>query len=293
MIPNTAGTSPQPNRDLILTGVAGVGALIMVATLLLTVGFVLAAAALPIGVLGLLLVGVAWGAATGRIERNLGLAAVGLAAAIAGSIAIGWIFNYGLGVAFLAGGALFIGTVYELAHIHSRETIRERESRREQVREDADTLRQVDIFSELPTGELRALAQLGEHVNIQQGTRLGTEGQIGGEVFVILSGQAQLSANSSIGSVTVRVAGPGEIVPFAAMLGEGRLVTTVDAMTDMEAWRLDRSRLRELCQRNPDIGARIYGKAAEVLAERYRVTLTHLTERSEQTLREADFWVNV
>ena len=108
-----------------------------------------------------------------------------------------------------------------------------------------------------------------------------------------MEGMAQLTADSAIGDITVRVAGPGESFPLATLIGSGVLITSAKAMTDMFVFSIPTDGLRGLFSENPELGMKVYAAIAEVLGNRYGRTLAHLTTNAEQALKEADFFANV
>ncbi len=154
-------------------------------------------------------------------------------------------------------------------------------------------LREVDIFAELSDAQIDRVVSLGRRARIAAGQELGEAGQLGHSLFIIMDGNAQLSAESAIGEITVRIAGPGESFPLAALIGSGSLITSVKAMTDMEAIEIPRAALLGLFARDAEIGMRIYAAIAETLGNRYDRTLAHLTSSAERALKRADFWANV
>ena len=201
----------------------------------------------------------------------------------------------------LLGGVLLLHTFYGLAHpaeeaeaIRAGVTAAAADGReRAQAGSVEASLRDVDLFRGLSGRQMREVAELGQVRWVPQGGSLGVEGQAGSEVYVVLSGRAELTANSSVGRINVRVAGPGESFPLAALLGDGTLITSAQAMTPMEVWAVDRGRLLQHCRASPQTGAAIYAEAARILGERYRRTLWRLTRSSAQAMRDADLWVNV
>ena len=80
----------------------------------------------------------------------------------------------------------------------------------------------------------------------------------------------------------MRLAGRGEAFPIAAMVGTGYLVTSARAMTDLTAVQFDRMELTSLCERDDNIGRRVYKNLAAVLGERYHDTLSHLARSTER-----------
>ena len=154
-------------------------------------------------------------------------------------------------------------------------------------------LEHVDIFNNLSYEERYRVAALGRRLQLPAGKGLGIEGEPGYLLFAILEGQAQLSARSPVGDITVRIAGPGESLPLAGIVDEGLLVTSVVAMTDMDVLAIPCNSLMELCSVKPQIGMKLYAAIAGILAGRYRNTLRHVTVGSVKALKEADIWANV
>ncbi|MBI3744523.1 MAG: cyclic nucleotide-binding domain-containing protein [Chloroflexi bacterium] len=155
------------------------------------------------------------------------------------------------------------------------------------------SLRGVDIFSRLSERELREVALCGSFVRISEGSRFAQQGEAGGLVYAVLEGNVQLTTESDRGEITVRVAGPGESLPLATLLGQGTQITSADAMSDLAAFELPRARFFVLIGERPDIGRKVYQAIAEILAGRYRNTLTRLVGTLEDSLRRADVFANV
>jgi CRP-like cAMP-binding protein len=110
---------------------------------------------------------------------------------------------------------------------------------------------------------------------------------------MVLEGQVQLTTSSPRGEITVRIAGPGESLPLAALLGSGKLITTAYAMTDLRGMEIPRDKLRELLLQQPAIGMKVYQAMADILGGRYQNTLTRLVGTMEHALRQADVFANV
>ena len=154
-------------------------------------------------------------------------------------------------------------------------------------------LTEVDIFSDLTYEQIERVTSLGTWMTVSTGKTLGRAGDPGDQLFIIVEGQAELSASSAVGDITVRIAGPGESFPLASLIGPRKLITSATAMTDMKLLAVPSYRLLTLCSEETDIGMRIYATIADVLATRYSRTLAHLTESAERALKDADFFANV
>lgn len=148
--------------------------------------------------------------------------------------------------------------------------------------------RQVDVFSDLNTQQIERVVALGERQSVQSGDLLGTGGELGEHMFVILEGEAHLSTHSEVGEISVRIARPGEAFPLAALLGSGTLITSGEALTEMEVLAIPRSELLMLCSREPEIGMRLYASVGRLFSNRYAETLTHLTISAARELQRGD-----
>ena len=157
----------------------------------------------------------------------------------------------------------------------------------------AESLKAIDIFKGLDSDELEIIAACGESITIPEGTNLGNRGNSSDYFYAILQGNVEMSTPSSQGVLTLRVASVGESFPLACLVGNGRLVTTAHAMTEVRAIRFACDDFAHLCLVRPDIGMQVYGAIAEVLVNRYAVTADRLTVTLAKTLERSEFWVNV
>lgn len=116
------------------------------------------------------------------------------------------------------------------------------------------------------------------------------QGGRGEAVYVILKGHVELFVASPSGQLTVRIAGPGESLPLAALLEDGTLITSARAMSDVEVLVLPRFHLLNLCSERPDIGMRLFYAIADILGSRYRSTLQRLTQQMDRVFQESELW---
>ena len=154
-------------------------------------------------------------------------------------------------------------------------------------------LMNADLFRNLTEEQILSVVSLGRFLELPAGHGLGSAGGLGDEIFVITEGTAVLSAESAIGEIVVRVAGPRESFPLAALIGTGALITSASAMTEMKLLALPLDSLTALCSREPEIGMGIYAAIADAFGHRYRKTLGRLTTSAERVLRKADFFATV
>ena len=143
----------------------------------------------------------------------------------------------------------------------------------------------VDMFARLSREQISAVVALGHTVSVREGETLGAGGEEGQNLFVIQSGEAQLTAQAEIGQIAVRVAGPGESFPQAVLLGEGTLITAGSALSDMTLLQIPRAPLLDLCTQDAAVGRGIYAATAQLFANRYSRTLTQLGMSASREFR--------
>jgi CRP-like cAMP-binding protein len=154
-------------------------------------------------------------------------------------------------------------------------------------------LRNADIFNTLPDRHLNRVAFMARRIHIVEGEVLGRAGGRNDDLFIIVSGEAQLCAHSTLGDITVRIAGSGQSWPLAGLVGTGALVTSAKAMTDMDLLAIPISRFERLCAEEPEIAAVVYRNIANVFVNRYRRTLEHFSSKAKTAVAGADFLANI
>ncbi len=154
-------------------------------------------------------------------------------------------------------------------------------------------LMEADVFRGLSDEQIDKVVSMAQQIHVSAGQLLGEAGELGDHLFIIIQGEAQLSTRSGVGEITVRIAGPGQSFPIAILVGPGTLITSGQALTDMELLEISCSQLVALCSQDPEIGLRVYSNVADLFADRYRKTLNHLTVTMERALKDADFLANV
>ncbi len=144
----------------------------------------------------------------------------------------------------------------------------------------------VDMFARLSREQISAVVALGTSVSVNEGQTLGAGGEAGQNLFIIQTGEAQLTAEAEIGQIAVRVAGPGESFPQAVLLGEGTLITAGSALRDMTLLQIPRAALLDLCTQDAAIGRGIYAATAQLFGSRYSRTLTQLGMSASREMRD-------
>jgi CRP/FNR family transcriptional regulator, cyclic AMP receptor protein len=119
----------------------------------------------------------------------------------------------------------------------------------------------VPLFSALSRPELRQVVQSAEELDVDAGYELVTEGRVGREFFLILSGQAVVRR----GGRKVVTLGPGQWFGELALIDNEPRSATVVAATDMKLLLLGQAEFGGLLESIPGIAAKLLNGMAHRL----------------------------
>ncbi|MEA2011358.1 MAG: Crp/Fnr family transcriptional regulator [Actinomycetota bacterium] len=108
----------------------------------------------------------------------------------------------------------------------------------------------------LTPDDLNALSAAGTYVEKYPGTHLIKEGTDSVAAFVIRSGDVELFRSSKSGRLVVGRVGPGAVIGDIAMLRSQPYISSARAVTPVEAFRIDRSKLLPVLMEHPTIAMR-------------------------------------
>lgn len=127
----------------------------------------------------------------------------------------------------------------------------------------------MPLFAGLPPKHLKRIADLTEEVRFMEGAAVVRHGDEGDAFYVILEGEAKVSAPS--GRVVNRLR-PGEFFGEISLLDGGPRTADVVAETPLTVLALSRASLLRLVEREPAVGIRLLGHAAAMLRRLERST---------------------
>jgi CRP-like cAMP-binding protein len=116
-----------------------------------------------------------------------------------------------------------------------------------------DTLKNIELFSELSAKELRDVAKLMTPVTVKAGRDLTVEGEPGREFMIILEGTATVRRNGRV----VATLGPGDFFGEMAVVAGVPRTATVTADTDMTLEALNRREFSTLLDESPKLAKKI------------------------------------
>lgn len=115
-----------------------------------------------------------------------------------------------------------------------------------------EQLRATPLFAELDETDLARLAAMAEPMHLEPGEVLIEEGTTGDAIFVVGSGELEVTKRSSGAEVPVARVGPGAIQGEMAALEQGPRTATVRAVTSADVLRIPYTAMRELLAASPD-----------------------------------------
>jgi CRP-like cAMP-binding protein len=118
------------------------------------------------------------------------------------------------------------------------------------------------VFSALSSDELEAIASMATEVGAEAGQTLASEGDFGHALYVIESGNADVSRDGE----PVRTLGPGDVFGEVAVLASGRRTATVVATTKMTLIAIFKRDVWSLERRSPEAAERLRALVSERLA---------------------------
>ena len=115
-----------------------------------------------------------------------------------------------------------------------------------------DALQATPIFGEVPPELLRRLAAQAQPLSLHAGDFLIVEGDQADDLFVVVSGELDVTKRSGTSEIPLARVGPGSIQGELAALERGKRMASVRAVTDAEVLRIPYAAVRDLLSGGPD-----------------------------------------
>jgi CRP/FNR family transcriptional regulator, cyclic AMP receptor protein len=131
------------------------------------------------------------------------------------------------------------------------------------LRKDArvELLKKIPLFSECSKKDLREIARISDELRVEEGTVLIREGEQGHDLYVVVSGQLEVSRSEG---GTIAFIGPGEVAGEMALLSARPRNATVTVATESHLLCAGDRDFLELLDRTP----LLWLKVARALADR-------------------------
>jgi hypothetical protein len=140
---------------------------------------------------------------------------------------------------------------------------------------DAD---KVPLLRDLTHDEVKKFLTTGIILNVKKGDKIVRKGDIGNEMFVILSGSVDVHGRIDNKDCSVAKFSKGEIFGEMGFLDHTERSADVVAEADMEILVLTQSFLRKSMRMIPETAAKILFNLSVILCERLRTNTTNLIE---------------
>ncbi len=115
-----------------------------------------------------------------------------------------------------------------------------------------DALRATPIFAEVPDEHLQRLAEKAIPMSLREGDFLITEGDQADDLFVVVSGEFDVTKRSGTSEIPLARVGPGALQGELAALERGKRMASVQAVSDAEVLRIPYLAMRDLLSGGPD-----------------------------------------
>jgi CRP-like cAMP-binding protein len=120
-----------------------------------------------------------------------------------------------------------------------------------------DLLRKVPLFAHLDPAKLKLLAFTSTRASFKPGQELFHQGDEGDAAYLILSGEADVVADTPSGEVPVATVGQNAIIGEIAILCEVPRTATVRAASRLETLKIEKEHFLRLIREFPDMSVEI------------------------------------
>lgn len=141
------------------------------------------------------------------------------------------------------------------------------------------TLKAIGFSADLPDAVLGELATVSAMVDFPSGGTIFQEGADNHFLYIIRSGKVSLDMYvPTRGRIRILSVGPGDMLAWSSLLGEGRMTATATAVEDTCAVAASALKLRELCASNHEVGYQLMSRMARALSQRLVATRLQLLD---------------
>ena len=115
-----------------------------------------------------------------------------------------------------------------------------------------DALQATPIFADVPPELLSRLAAQAQPMSLHAGEFLISEGEQADDMFVVVSGELEVTKRSGTSEIPLARVGPGSIQGELAALERGQRMASVRAISEAEVLRIPYDAVRDLLSLGPD-----------------------------------------
>jgi len=134
--------------------------------------------------------------------------------------------------------------------------------------EECETLRCIPMFARMDPARLKLLSFTSERVCFMAGESFIRQGEVGNDAYVIVTGEAEVLAETGDGLVKLGEIGANHLVGEIALLHSGTRTATVRAKTPLTCLRLSKDVFFHLLRELPDFALAVMRDLAARLDQR-------------------------
>jgi CRP/FNR family transcriptional regulator, cyclic AMP receptor protein len=137
-------------------------------------------------------------------------------------------------------------------------------------RKSVETLRRLDVFSDLTFSEALEVDELLHERVYEKGEVIFEEGDIGHGIFIVLSGKVRVDPSQELLKNAALEFGPGEMLGELTLFEEAPRFANAVAMERTVMVALFRSEFSSLLTRNTKIGVKVLVRLSTTMSRRVR-----------------------
>jgi CRP/FNR family cyclic AMP-dependent transcriptional regulator len=151
----------------------------------------------------------------------------------------------------------------------------------------ADELAGVELFELLDADELNELAAVIDEKKLEQGETLFHTGDFGESLYIVNTGEVELSIKDTTGQkIVLKIAKENDVFGEISMLDNRPRSATATALSDTELFVLDRDDLLLLFQKKPDAGLNMLAALSGMLREADDLLRTRVSKNVNDEMEE-------
>jgi CRP/FNR family transcriptional regulator, nitrogen oxide reductase regulator len=128
----------------------------------------------------------------------------------------------------------------------------------------------LDIFADMDSETMRLLQPLLEPFTCYAGTVVLRQGTPADHIYLIAKGKVEVSYKPYDGTaITVSILEKHGIFGWSAVVGSSKYTSSATAIEDLEAYRINGSDLRKLCNDHPEAARDILERLASAVSYRW------------------------
>ena len=152
---------------------------------------------------------------------------------------------------------------------------------------DAELLAEISFFEFLNADDRRALAEVIDHVSLEEGRVLFEVGEPGDELYVVRAGEVELFVRDIVGQkIVLNTARAGDIFGELALLDDEPRSATAVALAPTSLLVLDRGDLALLFQKKPDAALAMLAALSSMTRKADRLLQTRVSRNANEEIEE-------